>query len=248
MPAAAKVETDHPIIILHSKKYQSSGLFECQKRKYAPNRLSIDSEVADKKSERPKETMDLSDGSIRSGISTDTGQQRIHASAKIIMAGTQRQAETKPSALRSTWVFNLLIASVALATGIATPWFLNSRMVAETVFGRPVNYDSEYAYLDFGTLVVNLDEPNLTRYLKVHVSLAVTPTQHSVLERQVKARKALLTDWLNGYLSSQTMDSIRGRTGQNRLRREIREQFNRILSSRIDKPIEGVLFLEFNVQ
>ena len=64
----------------------------------------------------------------------------------------------------------------------------------------------------------------------------------------IEAKKILLTDWLNGYLASQNMDSLRGMQAQNRLRREIKDQFNSMLFLDGVERIHGVYFNVFNVQ
>jgi len=107
---------------------------------------------------------------------------------------------------------------------------------------------SKPAYIDFDEVVVNLDEGRLNRYLKVAISLQVNEKERESITANVTANKAVLQNWLLSYLSDQDMEDIRGAIGQNRLRREIRDQFNTILFPDGYDRIEQVLFQQFVVQ
>lgn len=107
---------------------------------------------------------------------------------------------------------------------------------------------SKPAYVDFGQVVVNLDEGRLNRYLQVTISLQVSEKDREQVVSRVAASKAVLTNWLLSYLSDQEMQDIRGAAGQNRLRREIRDEFNSVLFPDGYDRIDQVLFMQFVVQ
>ena len=92
------------------------------------------------------------------------------------------------------------------------------------------------------------DEPNLTRYLKVNISLGVASRNKTTVAREVENNKPLLQNWLCSHLASQSMSRIKGESGQTRLRREIKDEFNNLLFLDGPEAIQQVLFLEFNVQ
>lgn len=103
-------------------------------------------------------------------------------------------------------------------------------------------------FVEFGTLVVNLAEPRLTRYLKVTITLEVTPKTEQFLARMTSdGRDALFKDWLVSHLSDKQLDDVKGTGAINRLRRELVEGFNRILQEFGDYQVEQVLFTELNV-
>jgi flagellar basal body-associated protein FliL len=104
------------------------------------------------------------------------------------------------------------------------------------------------AEIDFGMIVANLDEGRLTRYLQVHIFLQVTEKEKEEISAKVTANEAVLKNWLISYLSDQDLEDIRGAIGQNRLRREIRDQFNTVLFPDGYDRIDQVLFVAFNVQ
>lgn len=104
------------------------------------------------------------------------------------------------------------------------------------------------AYIDFDQVVVNLDEGRLNRYLQVKFSLQVTEKEKDEVTAKVTANKVVLQNWLLSYLSDQNMEDIRGAIGQNRLRREIRDQFNTLLFPDGYDRIEQIHFQQFVVQ
>ena len=106
------------------------------------------------------------------------------------------------------------------------------------------------SFVPFGSVVVNLNEGRLNRYLRVSITLEVSGGQEvaDALSADVAAKKSVLVDWLLSYLGDMSMDSIRGAAGQNRLRREIQDHFNWVLFPEGKGQIDDVLFEEFNIQ
>lgn len=104
------------------------------------------------------------------------------------------------------------------------------------------------AYVDFGEVVVNIDEGRLNRYLRVSITLQVNATEKEEIKAKLETHRAVLKNWLLSYLSDKDMEDIRGATGQNRLRREIQDQFNTVLFPDGYDRIQQVLFQEFNIQ
>lgn len=107
---------------------------------------------------------------------------------------------------------------------------------------------SKPAYIDFDQVVVNLDEGRLNRYLQVKFSLQVTEKERDEITAKVTANKVVLQNWLISYLSDQNLEDIRGAIGLNRLRREIRDQFNTMLFPDGYDRIEQIHFQQFVVQ
>lgn len=107
--------------------------------------------------------------------------------------------------------------------------------------------EAKPAFVPFGDVVVNLNEPRLNRYVRVNISLEVAEEDVKDVTEAVEQNKPLLKNWLIAYLSDKQLDEIRGAVGLNRLRREIRDAFNRLLFDDEEK-IRGVLLEEFNIQ
>ena len=104
------------------------------------------------------------------------------------------------------------------------------------------------AFVPFGETVVNLDEGRLNRYLRVSITMQVDQDQADEITKDVEKHRAILKSWLLSYLSDKGMDEIRGAAGQNRLRREIQDHFNSVLSSDTPDRVHDILFEEFNIQ
>ena len=164
---------------------------------------------------------------------------------------TNEEKEEKKKGGILPLIFNFLFIAVAVSAGFFTPVLLSSCATGETgekqtkVIPRE---DIEIEYIEFGKVTANLDEPNLTRYLKVNISLGVASRNKTTVAREVENNKPLLQNWLCSHLASQSMSRIKGESGQTRLRREIKDEFNNLLFLDGPEAIQQVLFLEFNVQ
>jgi flagellar basal body-associated protein FliL len=107
--------------------------------------------------------------------------------------------------------------------------------------------ENQPAFVPFGDVVVNLAEEKLTRYLRVTLTLQVDPAHAEVVRQVLDSQRTILKNWLIGYLSDKQVDEVRGAIGVNKARREIQEQFNRLLFPEGSDLIQDILFEEFNV-
>ena len=106
----------------------------------------------------------------------------------------------------------------------------------------------EMTYVAFGEVTVNLDEGRMNRYLRIKLALQVSRSQSDEIEQRMETKRLVLRNWLLSHLSDKQLDEIRGRAGQNMLRREIRDYFNTALFPDGYDRIHDILFEEFNVQ
>jgi flagellar basal body-associated protein FliL len=107
---------------------------------------------------------------------------------------------------------------------------------------------SPMVFIQYGEVTVNLDEQRMNRYLRIKIVLHVRRTDESIVKTAISEKELLLRSWLVSHLSDKELDEIRGKAGQNMLRREIRDQFNATLFPDHYERIYDVLFQEFNVQ
>jgi flagellar basal body-associated protein FliL len=105
----------------------------------------------------------------------------------------------------------------------------------------------DFIYYDFETIVVNLDEPRLARYIRATITVAIKPANQEAAKAILEKHKPELKNWLTLYFSSCTLDSVRGATNLNRLRREILDAFSQQLWPDQKPLIDHVLFKEFGV-
>ena len=103
-------------------------------------------------------------------------------------------------------------------------------------------------FLSFGQIVVNLNEPNLLRYLSLDISIQTDAKNEKEVRDALESRKAILKTWLTSHLADKTIEDIRGKVGVNRLRREIQDNFNSLLFKDGHERIQDILFEEHHVQ
>ncbi|MBX3436464.1 MAG: flagellar basal body-associated FliL family protein, partial [Planctomycetaceae bacterium] len=146
-----------------------------------------------------------------------------------------------------------VLGAVAAGGGFAVPFLLPSGDASKSATagsesrGLKPSVPKDLAFIPFGDVTVNLDDGRLTRYLHLSFSLQVEKTDQLKVTKLVEDHKAILRNWLLSFLSDKGMDDIRGAAGQNRIRREIQDQFNTILFPDGYDRIYDVLFEEFNV-
>ncbi len=103
-------------------------------------------------------------------------------------------------------------------------------------------------FIPFGRLVVNLNEPTLTKYLSIEITMQADGEHQEEVTEAFEARKPILNTWLTTHLADKTIDDVRGKVGINRLRREIQDNFNSLLFTDGRERIQDILFEEFHVQ
>lgn len=157
-----------------------------------------------------------------------------------------KSEEKKP---KSPMLINILVSSVLGFTcgglGFALFTFLpgqTEESAAEEVVELPP------AFVQFGEVVANIAEGRMSRYLRLNITLQIRGEDEEVVTADVETRGAVMKNWLLGYLSNLQLEDIRGAVGQNRIRREIQNHFNDILSETGQDIVQDVLFEEFTVQ
>lgn len=106
-----------------------------------------------------------------------------------------------------------------------------------------------WIYEGLEAIVSNLDEPGVTRYVRVTVSLEMSPEMDRAKgEAYLNERKLVLRDWLTTYFAGLSLEDVRGSRNLEKIKRHIREQFNELLFPNSRPYIQRVLFREFAVQ
>jgi flagellar basal body-associated protein FliL len=104
-------------------------------------------------------------------------------------------------------------------------------------------------YYDLEPVVANLNEPGVTRYVRVALTLEISNNFDQkegipFLEQKNPRLKHLLTL----YLANQTIDNIRGEKNLRRIQAEILDSFNQHLFPDSRPQLTRVLFKEFAIQ
>ena len=156
--------------------------------------------------------------------------------------------EEKKGGLIKTLMIPVIVGVVCAGIGFAIPMAFPSLIGADSPVEEvgPV----EPLFLKFGEVVVNLNEGGMSRYLRLGITLQVAGTaeEEPELTELIETKRSIMTSWLLGYLADMGMDDVRGAAGQNRLRREINDQFNWVLFPDGEQKVDDILFEDFNIQ
>jgi flagellar protein FliL len=156
------------------------------------------------------------------------------------------EVATPPKSGKLGLVVWAIVGLLAIGSGGAAPWIYTA--YAHTDKKVPEAHDTKPALVSFGDVVVNLGEERLTRYLRVRILLVVEEGDVKETTELLQKQKAFLKNWLIGYLSDQSLQDVGRNVGLNRIRREVRDQFNAMLYQDGTERIHDILFDEFVVQ
>lgn len=104
-------------------------------------------------------------------------------------------------------------------------------------------------FYDIEPIVANLNEPGVTRYVRVALTLEIgngMAKEEGTLFLDQK--KPLLKHWMTLYLSNQTVDGIRGEKNLRQVQTQITDALNQGLFPDSKPRIVGVLFKELSIQ
>jgi len=108
--------------------------------------------------------------------------------------------------------------------------------------------EGEQAKMVADRVIVNLRDPSKVVHLNVVIMLQTDSGNQQVVAKAVDSKHRMLKNWLTAYLSDKTLDDVRGTAAINRMRREIKDEFNRLLFDDGVERIRDVHFEEFIVQ
>jgi flagellar basal body-associated protein FliL len=104
-------------------------------------------------------------------------------------------------------------------------------------------------YYDLEPVVANLDEPGVTRYIRVFITLEISPKVDKVKGIAFfDEKRPVLTNCLNIYLASLNLDDIKGDRNLKRIQSQLLETFNEKLFPDTESQIKQILFKEFAIQ
>ncbi|MCA9044074.1 MAG: flagellar basal body-associated FliL family protein [Planctomycetaceae bacterium] len=161
------------------------------------------------------------------------------------MADPQQTPEPPKQSSLLSMVLYLYVPLLAAGAGAAVPMLLTK---GESTSVSEEELSQETVVISFGEVVANLSEGRMNRYLRLRISLLVSKDHQKELEEQLLVDGPLLKNWLLSHVSDKTVEDIRGKSGQNMLRREILDRVNHTLSKDGRDRVFDVLFEEFNVQ
>lgn len=104
-------------------------------------------------------------------------------------------------------------------------------------------------YFDLEPVVANLNEPGATRYVRVALTLEISnELDQKKTTAFLQENAPLLKNLLTIYLSSQTIEDMRGDRNLRRIQLEVLDNFNEKLFTKGTGHIKQVLLKEFAIQ
>ena len=171
---------------------------------------------------------------------------------------SEAENEAAPEKKSSSPIPFLIVGIVAVGLGLAVPFVIpaDGSDPAKEPDPLPGHHDElpeeEVTYIPFTEdgegIVVNLDGDRMTRYLRIAFTMKVAKESEDEFKELLAAKMPPLRNWLINNLSKNSLEDIKGPPGQNRVRREIRDQFNTIMFPKGGDRIFEILFSEFAVQ
>ena len=155
-----------------------------------------------------------------------------------------------PKSGKKGLILLVLIALIAAGGGAALPMIMGGSRGAHAPQEKKKHEISrlKQTAIPFDNVVVNLPDERLNRFLRVKIMVAIEESETKEITEHMEKQKAFLKNWVIGYLSDQTMHEVTRQIGVNRIRREIRDEFNAILYPDGEEKILDILFDEFVVQ
>jgi len=104
-------------------------------------------------------------------------------------------------------------------------------------------------YYDLEPVVANLDEPGVTRYIRIALTLQInSEVDQKKGSAFLDEKKLLLTNWLTIYLAGLSIEDTRGDRNLKRIQSQMCDVFNEMLFPDAKPQIQSVLFREFAIQ
>jgi flagellar basal body-associated protein FliL len=114
---------------------------------------------------------------------------------------------------------------------------------------KPGAESGEPWFYDIEPIVANLNEPGVTRYVRVALTLEVGNGMEPAAGKEfLDLKRPLLKHWLTLYLSNQTLEGIRGEKNLRQVQTQITDALNQGLFPDGKPQIVGVLFKELSIQ
>jgi flagellar basal body-associated protein FliL len=127
-------------------------------------------------------------------------------------------------------VIVVFAAAGYFASGLGGPAEAGGAQEAESPTTQPSKAygedDPDQTHYDLEPIVINLNEPQVTRYLRVIFSLAINDDDYSAAEADIIKKSHEMNNYLIIYLSNLSLEEVRGKKNINRVRREVQDSLN----------------------
>jgi flagellar basal body-associated protein FliL len=111
----------------------------------------------------------------------------------------------------------------------------------------PAEDQTPWPYESLKPVLANLDEPGVTRYVRVTIMIELSPEFDKVKgQTYLDTKTNDLRDWM--YFAGLSLEDVRGTRNLSRIKKEVTDQFNELLFPDTKPFVQRVLFKEFAVQ
>jgi len=180
--------------------------------------------------------------------------------------GSEPQAQQPKGAMSKImpWLIAMVVVIVCGGAGFAVGRLFGTRGKAQVVSAAQKTEPAASAgskeatdagksqatwYYDLDPTVANLNEPGVTRYVRVALTLEMG---NGLGDKEglplLDQKKPLMKHWLTLYLSNQTVETIRGEKNLRQVQTQIADVLNQGLFPNAKPRIVRVLFKEFAIQ
>jgi len=135
-----------------------------------------------------------------------------------------------------------------LASRIGTPSPSKAAETSELPSPQTQPSGRKDIYYDLEPIIVNLNEPQVARYLRVTLSLAIAGKDYEAAVKTIEKKTPEVKNWLIIYLSDLSLKDVRGAKNLNRIRRDVHDSLNERLWSGERPLITKVILKEWIVQ
>jgi flagellar basal body-associated protein FliL len=156
------------------------------------------------------------------------------------------------------WLVPAVVVLVFAVGGFWVGRLFGTRGQAQTAAGAEADGPQEPAlkpgtgeswYYELDPVVVNLNEPGVTRYVRIGLTLEVSGTLDEKEGRAfLDQKRPLMKHWLTLFLANQTIEDARGEKNLMRMQTQISDTLNTGLFPGSKPRIKSILFKEFAIQ
>ncbi len=185
---------------------------------------------------------------------------------------TQKNKDPKPEVPKAPgalarvlpWLIPALVVLFFAAGGFLVGRSFGTRGRAQNAAGAESNNPAQAAlptepdlkaetgqswYYDLDPVVVNLNDPGVTRYVRISLTLEISSAMDEKEGKPIlDQKKPLMKHWLTLFLSNQTIEDSRGEKNLMRMQTQISDTLNNGLFPGSKPRIKSVLFKEFAIQ
>jgi flagellar basal body-associated protein FliL len=191
----------------------------------------------------------------------ETKQEAAPAAGAEVKASSEKEASAKGKGL-FLWLILTIVVLAGGVGGLGLSMMMGGSApeepnTTETASAEPAfdplvaktDTQKPWLFTKMDSIVANLDEPGVTRYVRVSIILELSPKLDSINgDIFLEEKKVILQDWMTTYLAGLSLEDVRGSRNLNRIKQETLDQFNKLLFGPDKAYVEKVLFKEFAVQ